>query len=179
MPLSSIVGIVIRVFALIWGVHALNLILAVAAAATRHRDSGGLMNFASGLTVLFGAVGIWYLAPHIARLVTRPADASVNVGGLSRSDLYSFAFVFLGLYFILSSIADVMDWVHYFTTVSKDDPRNDPSIQNFYDLTRPCLTLLAGLLSLLGAPRWTKKLVSRDAKSQTPEARLKDESVEG
>jgi hypothetical protein len=164
MPLSSIVRIVIRLFALNWGLHALNLILSVAALPPQRPDSNGPIYSAAGAGLLLAAVGLWFLAPFIARWVVRPADTSVNLAGLTRSDLYSFAFVFLGLYFILSSVADVFDWGHYFSTVSKDEPRNGPSIQNFYDLTRPCLTLVAGLVSLLGAPRWTKKLVSRDEK---------------
>jgi hypothetical protein len=162
MPLSSIVRIVVRLFALNWGLHALNLILSVAALPPQRPDSNGLIYYLAGVGLLLAAVGLWFLAPLIARLVVRPADTSVHLGGLTRSDLYSFAFVFLGLYFILSSIADVIDWVHFFTAISHDDPRNDPSIQNFYDLTRPCLTLVAGLVSLLGAPRWTKKLIARD-----------------
>ena len=91
--------------------------------------------------------------------------ACVNLGSLSRTDLYGFAFVFLGLFFILSSFADIINWIHYFT-LSREDPRHDPRIQSFYQLTRPFLTLAAGLISLLGAPRWTKKLVSRDQKGQ-------------
>ena len=90
----------------------------------------------------------------------------MSIGSLSRSDLYSFAFVFLGLFFILSSFADVINWIHYFATVSREDPRHDPRVQNLYQLTRPCLTLALGLVSLLGAPRWTKKLVAYDQKNQ-------------
>jgi hypothetical protein len=91
----------------------------------------------------------------------------VSIGSLSRSDLYSFAFVFLGLFFILSSFADVINWVHYFTTASREDPRHDPHLQNLYQLTRPCLTLALGFVSLIGAPRWTRKLIAFDQKNKT------------
>ena len=100
------------------------------------------------------------------QLVSRGADTSVSIGGLTRADLYSFAFVFLGLYFILSSFADVINWIHYFVTVSHNDPARDPHVENLYQLTRPCLTFVAGLVSLIGAPHWTKKLVSHDQKAQ-------------
>ncbi|HEY5037384.1 MAG TPA: hypothetical protein VII74_09660, partial [Chthoniobacterales bacterium] len=96
------------------------------------------------------------------RLVSRGVDTSVSIGSLSRSDLYSFAFVFLGLFFVLSSFADVINWIHYFATVSSEDPR----VKSLYQLTRPCLTLALGLVSLLGAPRWTRKLVAYEQKSQ-------------
>jgi hypothetical protein len=166
MPLSSIVVIVMRLFALNWFVSALPLLLSAATLPLPHERSmfALLMPYAPGVLLLIFAAGLWIFSSAIARLVSRGVETSVTIGGLSRSDLYSFAFVFLGLFFILSSLADVIDWIHYFT-VSHEDPRHDPRIQSFYQLTRPCITLALGLASLLGAPRWTKKLVARDQKT--------------
>jgi hypothetical protein len=167
MPLSNIVVIVMRLFALNWFVSALPLLLSAATPPLPHERSmfALLMPYAPGVLLLVFAVGLWILASAIARFVSRGVNTTVSVGSLSRSDLYSFAFVFLGLFFILSSFADVINWIHYFT-VSGEDPRHDPRIQNLYQLTRPCLTLVLGLVSLLGAPRWTKKLVAHDQKNQ-------------
>lgn len=169
MPLSSIVVIVARLFALNWLLQAVVLLattLTSALAFPSHQAGSAftiLINYAPGMVLIILAFFLWILAPAVARFVSRGFDISVGVGGLSRSDLYSFGFVFLGLFFILSSVGDVINWIHYFTE-SHDDPRHDPRIQNFYQLTRPCLTLAAGLISLVGAPRWTKKLMSRDQK---------------
>jgi len=173
MPLSSIVVIIARLFALNWLLQAVVLLattLASTLAFPSHQERPAfvnLMNYSPGLFLIVLAFFLWILAPAVARLVSRGFDINVNVGGLSRSDLYSFGFVFLGLFFILSSVGDVINWVHYFTE-SHDDPRHDPRIQNFYQLTRPCLTLVAGLVSLIGAPRWTRKLISRDQKAERP-----------
>lgn len=168
MPLSSIVVIVIRLFALNWLLTAVPLLLSAAATPLPHEHDlqTVLIPYVPTLLLLIFAAVLWILAPAVARFVSRGVDASVSIGNLSRSDLYSFAFVFLGLFFILSSFADVINWVHYFATVSREDPRHDPRIRNLYTLTRPCLTLVLGLVSLLGAPRWTKKLVSHDQKNQ-------------
>lgn len=161
MPLSSIVVIVIRLFAL----NSMLYVLVLTATAvmtplpSKQSLSTVLIPYAPAVLMLIVAVLLWILAPVAARLVSRGVDASVSVGSLSRADLYNFAFVFLGLFFILSSIGDVINWLHYFVTVSHH-------IQNLYQLTRPCLTLAAGLISLLGAPRWTKKLVGREQKGQ-------------
>ena len=165
MPLSSIVVIVIRLFALNWVLHALALAAYPLPLSHESFVSIILLHYGPTVLLIILAVGLWMVAPTVARFVSRGFDACVNVGSLSRTDLYSFAFVFLGLFFILSSFADVINWIHYFT-LSREDPRNDPRIQSFYQLTRPFLTLAAGLISLLGAPRWTKKLVSRDQKGQ-------------
>ena len=166
MPLSSIVVIVMRLFALNWFVIALPLLLPAAAARVSHESSmfALLMPYVPGVLLLIFAVGLWTLSSPIARLVTRGVNSRVGIGGLSRSDLYSFAFVFLGLLFILSSFPDVINWIHYFATAPHSAP--DPRGQNFYQLTRPCLTFAAGVVSLVGAPRWTKKLVAYDQKHQ-------------
>ena len=164
MPLRSIVVIVVRLFALNWFATSVPLFLSAAAARLPYNRNGVavLTLYAPSVLLLILAAVLWILAPAIARLVSRGVDTTVSVGGLSRSDLYSFAFVFLGLFFILSSFADVIDWAHYFATVSHPDAR----VRNLYQLTRPCLTLALGFVSLLGAPTWTKKLVAHDAKSQ-------------
>ena len=169
MPLNSIVVIVARLFALNWLLHALALIAsALATPSLQERSaSATLLGSTPGILLLILAVFLWALAPPVARFVSRGLATTVSVGTLARSDLYSFAFVFLGLFFMLSSFADVIDWVHYFT-VSRDAPTRDPRIQSFYELTRPCLTFAGGLVCLLGAPRWTKKLVARDEKANRP-----------
>src|SRR5688572_3340987 len=150
MPLSSIVVIVIRLFALNWLFTAIPLLLSAAATPLPHERhlSVVLTPYAPGGLLLIFATGLWILTPTIARFVSRGVDTSVNMGGLSRSDLYSFAFVFLGLFFILSSFADVINWIHYFATVSREDPRSDPRVQNLYQVTQPFLTLALGLVSL-------------------------------
>jgi hypothetical protein len=167
MPLSSIVVIVMRLFALNWLVSALPLLLSAATTPVLHeRPTFAVpVAYVPGGLLLLLAIAVWFLSSPIARLVTRGVDTPVTLGSLARSDLYSFAFVFLGLFFVLSSLADVINWTHYFT-VSPEDPRHDPYIQNFYQLTRPCITLAVGLVSLFGAPRWTRNLVARDHKSQ-------------
>lgn len=167
MPLRSIIVIVTRLFALNWLLTAVPLLLSATATPLPHdrHSSAVLTLYAPGVLLLIFAAGLWVLTPAIARLVSRGVDARVSIGSLSRSDLYSFAFVFLGLFFMLSSFGDAINWIHYFVTVSHQGLTRDPRVQNLYRLTRPCLTFVAGLVSLLGAPRWTKKLVAHDDKT--------------
>ena len=168
MPLSSIVVIVIRLFALNWLLTSVPLLLS----ATTYRPSDErhlfavLIPYAPGVLLLIFAAALWILASVVARSVSRDVNTSVNIAGLTRYDLYSFAFVFLGLYFILSSFADVINWVHYFASASHYDPTQNLPVQNLYRLTRPFLTFMAGVASLLGAPRWTKKLLANNEKGQ-------------
>jgi hypothetical protein len=168
MPLGSIVVIVLRLFALYWLFGALPLFASatMTSLGREHQLSILLAPYALAVPLVVFATGLWILARAIARLVSRGVDTTVSIGGLTRADLYSFALVFLGLYFILSSFGDVVNWIHYFATVSHNDPAHNPHVENLYQLTRPCLTLVAGLVSLLGAPHWTKKLVSHDHRTK-------------
>ena len=169
MPLSSIVVIVIRLFALNWLLTAIPLLLSAAATTPlppRSDLSAALMAYVPAVLLLTFAAIMWMVARAVARFVSRGVDTSVSMGSLSRSDLYSFAFVFLGLYFILSSFADVINWLHFFATASPGGDGHAARSQNPYQLARPCVTLALGFVSLLGAPRWTSKLVARDQKSQ-------------
>ena len=163
MPLTSIVVIVVRLFALNWLLHALVLIASATAIPlpSKYVGSAIVIHYGPAVLLIIFAVLLWILASLLARLVSRGFDATVSVGTLSRLDLYSFAFVFLGLFFVLSSFADVINWIHYFAT----DPRHDSRDNNLYQITRPCLTLAAGLVSLLGARRWTRKLAADDQKN--------------
>ncbi|HYY35328.1 MAG TPA: hypothetical protein VE867_03045 [Candidatus Binatia bacterium] len=101
MPLSSIVVIVIRLFAPNWLLTTVPLLLSATTSPLPHERHllPVLMPYAPAVLLLIVAAGLWILARAIARLVSRGVDTSVSIGSLSRSDLYSFAFVFLGLFF--------------------------------------------------------------------------------
>jgi hypothetical protein len=166
MPLRSIVIIVLRLFILSWLLQAIAMYTSAALAPLPHERTFELFLSLYGPASLFLviAVGLWLIAPFVARIVSRGADSTMAVGSLSRPDLYSFAFVFLGLYFVLSSIADTINWIHYFATVSAKPDDLNPRIQNLYQLTKPLMTFAVGLICLLGAPRWTKRVVAYERK---------------
>lgn len=168
MPLSSIVIVVLRLFAIQMVGQSFHMALSFAAADAKqsfhppHYWAAYLVPVALLLFALFE----WWLAPVIARLVTRHHDGEVAIGGLSRLDLYSFAFVFLGLYFILTSIAPALNWLHYFLTTSAAGSQAE-SRSSFYDLASYLVTLIAGILALLPARRWARRLLTRERRDET------------
>src|SRR5438874_957146 len=103
MPLSNIVVIVVRLFTLSWLLQALVLLTSAIAVPLPERNyaSAILIHYGPVVLLIILAIFLWILSPAVARFVSRGFDISVNMGGLSRSDLYSFAFMFLGLFFIL------------------------------------------------------------------------------
>ena len=122
-------------------------------------------NYAGPVFFVAVAVATWLLAPTIARLVTPRPDSTISVGGLTRYDLYCFAFVFLGLYFILSSAANAINWLHFYMFLARTASQTDPQRQtSFYQLTQPLITCIAGGICIALASRLAKKLTDAQRK---------------
>jgi hypothetical protein len=165
MPLTSIVIICLRIYALNWFVYG---VIEMAGLISSGRGSRGISADYSILwTSLLPVVGgllIWMWSRTIARWVTPRPDSTVQLGGLTAQDLYSFAFVFLGLYFVLNSIPSVINFA-YFAAVQAHDTGERP--RYFYDLSYHVLTLIAGAVCLILAPRFAKKLANAHNKGPT------------
>ena len=166
MNLSSVVAIVLRLFSVSWLVQGVAGLIAMAAAlAPRSSPYSNPWNYAGQVFFVAVAVATWMLAPALARFVTPRPDSTIDVGGLTRYDLYCFAFVFLGLYFILSSVANSINWLHYYVVLATNTSGADPQQQtSFYQLTQPLITLVAGGICMLLASRLSKKLTEAQRK---------------
>ncbi len=170
---------VLRLFAIQMVGQSLHMAVSLAATATKkwsHSPDYWLV-FLVPVALLLFALLEWWLAPVIARLVTRNHDGEVAIGTLSRMDLYSFAFVFLGLYFILTSVAPALNWLHYFLRTSAVGSQSE-SQSSFYELAAHLVTLAAGLLTLLPARRWARRLLAQERRDEATSA-LSGESSEG
>jgi hypothetical protein len=161
MPLSNIVLVVLRLFAIQMVGRSFNMALSFAAEEAKRGSHAPhyWIAYLLPIALLVFAVLEWWLAPMIGRLVTRHHDGEVAVGALSRVDLYSFAFVFLGLYFILTSIAPALNWLHYFLRTSAVGSQAE-SQSSFYELASYVVTLAAGVLTLVPARRWARRLLA-------------------
>jgi hypothetical protein len=168
MPLSSIVIVVLRLFAIQMVGQSFHMALSFAAADAKQsfHPPHYWMAYLVPVALLVFAVLEWWLAPVVARLVTRHHDGEVAVGALSRLDLYSFAFVFLGLYFLLTSISPALNWLHYFLRTSAGGSQSE-SQSSFYSLASYLVTLTAGVLTLLPARRWARRLLTWEQRDET------------
>jgi hypothetical protein len=114
------------------------------------------------LTMVFALVA-WLIAPLLARLISGPKDAPVTIPGVTLVDLYAFAFLFLGVYFVLSSLGSALNWFHYFFLIAASHGDFDPARKaSFYELSRHLITLIAGLLCIFYGRLWARKIVERD-----------------
>lgn len=159
MLISTIVLLIVRLFSLQWLIQGFGMLAVAFLEVSYARGSnGGVLDFVPSLLAILLAVLAWFAAPLLSRLIPGRHDASIPISGLSLRDLYAFAFVFLGLYFALSSLGNVLNWLHYYFTVAVAHDF-DPERRNaLYALSRPLITLIAGLICLFSGRRWAAKL---------------------
>jgi hypothetical protein len=165
MPLRSIVLVVLRYFSVLWFFGA--AIFLVAKLLGDGPPIASTITIFLAVALIVGSYVLWILSPRLSGLIVGTYDAPVNVGSLSREDLYAFAFVFLGLYFILSSAAQVANWLYFF--IQAEAAPTIPiaqSLSSLYGFTQPLLTLIAGLLCLFPGRRWARKLALKDKETQ-------------
>lgn len=167
MLISTIVLLVVRLFSVQWLVQGLGLLAITFTEVTGVQgNSLILLKFVPPSLAILFATAAWVTAPFLARIIPGKQDATVAISGLSLRDLHAFAFVFLGLYFALSSLADMLNWFHYFLSIAASRGDFDPQRQtSFYELSRRVITFIAGLVCIFYARRWARTLA--DAKQDS------------
>ena len=120
----------------------------------------------NGLLV-FGVMAVctfwlWRLSPFFARLITRGQDATLDCGSLALSDLYTFAFLLVGLYFAVYSFGPSLTWLHYSVSQGSSDAALSQQQQaNFYTLFKYLVKLFLGLALILNGRKFANKLIKR------------------
>jgi hypothetical protein len=140
--LSDVVIVIIRICAIKLGLDATTSLL-----ARYHTDPSRSIGFGLLCVVAVVAFGLWQASPSIARYITRGHDSSVSIGSLALSDLYTFAFLLVGLYFTVEGFGPSMTWLHYsLRQSSADAPLSEQQLANFYALFKYLAKLGLGLV---------------------------------
>jgi hypothetical protein len=170
MLISTIVLIILRLFSVQWLVFGLST--SAVALAILPELSGQesilpiLPNLVSGVGMLACSIVTWLVAPPLARFIAGKYDTTMSVSGLSLFDLYAFAFVFLGLYFVLKSVANFLYWFQFSLWIAASHGDSDPQRkQALSEFVRPLITLVAGLVCMFSGKRWARKLCDRGQES--------------
>jgi len=167
MPLSSIVTVILRLFAVHWFLQGIISFVSIVKELSRAWGfQAGYWALLYPAVLLALSIGLFLWSKLLARIVTPRPDPEVALGGLTQYDLYCFAFTFLGLYFVLSSIADTLNWLHYGFMVARGTNDGDAKRADaLYQITRPLITLLAGGVSLCLASRLAHRLTAIQRKN--------------
>ena len=160
MPLQSIIVIVLRLFAIQWFFTSLVSIV------TLWGNTPWRMSVFPSICWLVAGGITWFLSQPLSRFVTKGYDATVNFQGLTRLDLYSYSFVFVGLGFFLRGIATILTTagVMFAQATASASSQIDHSLVNSIagQLPRHVIEMILGLISVLFANRFAKKLASRE-----------------
>ena len=164
MPLRSIVHIVLRMFALQWLFWSINTFFGEVIAYQQPGSTAVV--FLIPAVIVFGAILIWFCAPVISYAVTPRTDSSLNLEGLSRYDLYCFAFVYLGLSTVLAAIAPALTETHQFISSGADEMKRQLFLTpTAYRLAGHVINIIAGSVAFLAASRWARLLLAADTDS--------------
>ncbi|MFA5148230.1 MAG: hypothetical protein WC491_03785 [Candidatus Omnitrophota bacterium] len=161
MPLKSIVVVILRLYAIQQTVYGLlSLIGAMRSEVGTFHSIENYMIYIIPLMSLALAGIIYFAAPLLSNLATKDCNSELNLSGLSLQDLYSFAFVFLGLSFVLGAIGPIFNWLHYWFVVgaSSISESDQNMAKSFYTLSQYGIQIAAGFVSMIYARRFAKKL---------------------
>jgi len=161
IPLSDIVLIVIRILLLNWALWIVATLGSSIIMASQTSHFSPYTFLPSCILLLFALIG-WKAAPTISNIVTPKKDYVAQISGLSRRDLYSFSFVFLGLYFTLTSFSATAISI-YFAISSSQVIQKPMDATVMRDIFRHALTFIVGIFVLTSADRWARLLLSKEA----------------
>jgi hypothetical protein len=167
MLISTIVLIIVRLFSVSWFVQSLGMFAGAIATfgdpQMNDNSSSWLVafKFIPPFVMFLFAVIAWIIAPFLSRFIAGKYDAPIAISGLSLQDLYSFGFVFLGLYFILSSMGGFLYSFFYSLTIAASHDFDPERKKSLYENLRPSVTMVAGFISLTYGKIWAKKLLDK------------------
>jgi hypothetical protein len=127
--------------------------------------------------LMLGAILLWVLALPVARLVAKGLPFELSLGDLSLADCYSIAFTVLGLFYVVSHLAPVWNWLWFMLQSLIHGPRfpwNDR--MQGYKIATAFLPFIAGLLMLIKRRKWALRLAganSHEAVISFKEPRMK------
>lgn len=108
------------------------------------------------------AILLWVLASPIARLVTRRVPQEVSLGALTLADCYSVAFIGCGLYYMASSLPQVLTWSHYLFKTAASTSGDSWKEQLTNEVTGVFFQFAIGVLLLVKGRAWAVALACRD-----------------
>lgn len=157
MPISSISQALLRIFALTWFLTGTIRVLSFILSSEVRTYTPDIL-VPSSVYLISGTV-IWIFAPIVSRFITKDNDGKLNLAGITEYQLFSTAFIVVGLYFVLDSFASLFTWLHFFTVYNQNEYGFTQDQQpSYYDLAECALTVAAGAAIIATSKKWAAKL---------------------
>ena len=176
MPLKTLVVITLRLYAIYWFIDSVSSLVVVMPVMLSFLNKTGDYEHSYlfallPLGMLVFAILLWSLSSKISAQVTKGHDTQLAFISLTKEDLYNFAFVFLGLFFILSSLAELIQSGYQFFAYDYPQPDSNPHKgELFWPFLGHAFTLIAGFACVFGAGKWTNKLIRLENKNEASPA---------
>jgi len=167
MTLRTILVIALRFYAINLSTSVLPL-LPTLILFLNYRGPGSVvpwMALCAPLAYVMVAVLLWFAAGRLATGIAREINPAIQFQ-ITLEEAFSFAFVFLGLYFILNSLAWTLINLFYLPGIMGPTTHGAATqTRAGNDLWRPGITLAAGLVSVFCSKVWARKLANRGMKA--------------
>lgn len=160
MRASTIVTIVVRLFAIQWAATGIVGLLAILGDRTSFpSDSEArvvywLQILAVPVCYVFMASAAWLFAAQVAKRVVPNADPELGLVSVTARDLYGLGILVVGITAFLSHLAPMLNWVHYLVLNRAAEAlmrgRNGLS---FYDVTKEVVPCIGGALLAFASPK--------------------------
>ena len=159
MPLQSIVVVFLRLFAVQCFFSGIISLFPIWGRAP------WIYHLLSASGWLLAVCLCWFFAEPLARFVAKNHNEPIHLGTLTRQDLYCFAFVFVGLgcflYGLTYLISDCGVLIAHSMAGSMAGGIVTSDVENAVSqLPKQAVQSLLGLLALLFANSWSKKLIA-------------------
>jgi hypothetical protein len=161
MSLRVLIYVGFRVYAVYYGIQVIAYLPSIVQlAALEGPSSRVLLPFLLTVpTFAILAAILWFSAERLASIIIPRSELVIDKFDLSLENAFTLTFVFLGLYFVFSSLASFLQQLYYLVAVVAQLPQDAPErTKAVFNIYRPGITLIAGGASLLGAPWWARKL---------------------
>jgi hypothetical protein len=167
MTLNLLIVILLRMQCLALPLYGVHLMVEERLQAMGNPEAHSGLGFVIPILTCVLAVAFWRISPWLASFILGHRDSVVALTGLRLEDLYRFAFVFLGLYFALSSLAPTLTWAHYtLAQAATSAGRTVVEQRSPYGLLSPAITLAAALACIFKGPEWARKLAQKEKSTE-------------
>ena len=177
MPLKTLIVIALRLYAIYWLVDSLSQILIYFPTFFAFMSQGspgvGMQGIYALILIPLGMLAfaaiLWFLSSRLSSPVTKGHDTQFTFTLLTREDIYRFAFVFLGVFFALSSIFSMVQTGYQIFAYDYPQPDSNPEKGRYLSpFLGHAFTMIVGFVCVFGAGNWTKKLIRLENKNETP-----------
>jgi D-alanyl-lipoteichoic acid acyltransferase DltB (MBOAT superfamily) len=163
MTLRGMVFIALRFYA----VSLLALVIPIlptliAFLSVESAPAGVWMGLSVPLAYFVMAVLLWFAAGRLASGIAREFNPAVQFQ-MTLEDAFTFAFVFLGLYFVLSTAASTVIQLLNLVGMMETEPEGSAAQTRVaHEFYRLGITLVIGLACVFCSRAWARKLASAD-----------------